>query len=411
MSPGQLLVVVFLTFVSAVGVASEAGIAIAHEGVPRTASPALVASDGQTYAGLIAEVRRATARYLDVARARADGFVQVTGMEPEHGYHFVNARTQALAAAAGAVDLAAPPMLLYVERDGVWQLVGVEYALPAVPATSPFPAEAWSRHEASCHYRDGREVPAARAADCGSRHAETGAPLVFWHPAAAVVHVWAWYPNPDGPFARENRWLAPWQGPGPSHAHTGRSAVEVAYSQMNHRIAGAFLLVLAGLAAWAAAARGVLPRALAAPVWLVFGVYLFLTADPEAWPLGGGTLREALADPLVVQHKVLSLIPVAIAAVEALAAVGRGIRLGWLAVPVLAVAGGVGLFLHDHDGGFHLDRAFIQHAVMGTAGVAGGAVLFLMRRRAVAFGRASRLRWAWPALLLTTALVLVLYSE
>jgi putative copper resistance protein D len=190
-----------------------------------------------------------------------------------------------------------------------------------------------------------------------------------------------------------------------------RSGVEIAYSRMNHRIAGAFLLVLAGLATWAAAGRGVLPRALAAPVWLVFGVYLFLTADPEAWPVGGGTLREALADPLVVQHKLLSLIPVAVGGIELLSVLGRAAGLAPLAFPALAVAGGIGLFLHDHDGGFHLDRAFIQHAAMGTAGVAGGAVLFLMRRRVVALGRASRLRWAWPVLLLTTALVLVLYSE
>jgi hypothetical protein len=366
--------------------------------------------DDGAHAALIAEVRRATARYLDVARAREDGYVQVTGMEPEHGYHFVNARIQALAAAVGTVDLARPPMLMYVERDGAWQLVGVEYALPA-PATAPFPSDAWDRHEASCHYRDGREVPAPSAPECPSRHAETGAPLVFWHPAAAVVHVWAWYPNPDGPFARQNRWLAPWGGVAGSHPHGGRSSAEIAYSQMNHRIAGAFLLVLAALAAWAVAGRGTLSHALAAPAWLLFGAYLFVTADPEAWPLGGGTFGEALADPLVVQHKVLSLIPVAIAAVEALAAIGRGIRLGWLALPVLAVAGGIGLFLHDHDGGVHLDRAFIQHAVMGTAGVVGGALLLVMRRRVVLRRRASRVRWAWPALLLTTAFVLLVYSE
>jgi hypothetical protein len=37
---------------------------------------------------LIAVIRHHTARYLDITRAREDGFVQISGMEPRHGYHF-----------------------------------------------------------------------------------------------------------------------------------------------------------------------------------------------------------------------------------------------------------------------------------------------------------------------------------
>src|SRR5687768_6466868 len=83
---------------------------------------------------VVAEVRRATARYLDIANARADGYVQASGMEARHGYHFVQPTAQARALATGALDLSQPPVLLYVERAGVWQLAGVEYALPSVPA-------------------------------------------------------------------------------------------------------------------------------------------------------------------------------------------------------------------------------------------------------------------------------------
>src|SRR5437588_7798632 len=82
---------------------------------------------------VLAEVRQATARYLDVERARADGFVQISGMEPRHGYHFarVDARAAIVTAlSGGSLDLARPPMLLYVERQVAWQLAGVEYALP-----------------------------------------------------------------------------------------------------------------------------------------------------------------------------------------------------------------------------------------------------------------------------------------
>src|SRR5687767_14873510 len=79
---------------------------------------------------IVAEVRRATARYLDIERAREDGFVQISGMVLRHGYHFLNASSPLMSSAyeafTGSIDLAKPPMLLYVERDGHWQLAGVE---------------------------------------------------------------------------------------------------------------------------------------------------------------------------------------------------------------------------------------------------------------------------------------------
>ena len=86
---------------------------------------------------VVAEVRRATARYVDVANARAAGYLQASGMERHHGYHFVQPVAQARALATGALDLATPPVLLYVERGGAWQLVGVEYALPSPPQDDP----------------------------------------------------------------------------------------------------------------------------------------------------------------------------------------------------------------------------------------------------------------------------------
>src|SRR5215468_7799654 len=191
---------------------------------------------------VVAEVRRATEPYLDIARARADGFVQVSGMEARHGYHFMNINGPMLTAAgmaASALDLARPPMLLYVERAGVWQLAGVEYALAVPPRPNPLPGAEWHRHEASCHYRDYKEAPAPRAADCPPKHPESGEPFVLWHPSFAVAHVWAWIPSPDGPFSEENRALAPYGGtPRPSgHPHP-RSETELAYSQVTHRVGG-----------------------------------------------------------------------------------------------------------------------------------------------------------------------------
>src|SRR5712691_8522835 len=143
-----------------------------------------------TVDAIVAEVRQTTARYLDIEKARDDGFVQLSGMEPRHGYHFarVDAGSLISAALTGArLDLARPPMLLYVERGGAWQLAGVEYALPARPPTNPFPGAQWHEHEASCHYRDFRELPGGRASECPAKHPVSGERFVFWHPSFAVV--------------------------------------------------------------------------------------------------------------------------------------------------------------------------------------------------------------------------------
>jgi hypothetical protein len=137
--------------------------------VLRSAGPAHAAAPVEH---VIADVRAATLRYLDVARAREDGFVQVSGMEPGHGYHFVNPAAQLFTAttalASRTLDLARPSVLLYVEQDGAWQLVGVEYALPAMPAINPLPGAEWRAHAASRHYRDHREIPTASMSACAA---------------------------------------------------------------------------------------------------------------------------------------------------------------------------------------------------------------------------------------------------
>jgi hypothetical protein len=365
---------------------------------------------------ILAEVRQATARYLDIERARADGFVQLSGMEPRHGYHFARVDAGSLITAAlagGPLDLARPPMLLYVERQGLWQLAGVEYAVSSRPSTSPFPGAEWHEHEASCHYRDFRELPAARAGDCPSRHPVSSAPFVLWHPAFAVVHVWAWYPNPDGPFAAENPYLAAYGGapaPGISHPHA-RNPAEAIYSQYTHRAAGAILLLLAAVIAWETRRPHAWPwSALSSALWVAFGLYLFPTSDPESWPWGPKRFVEIFGDGLVLQHKLLALIPIVFGIVGLLRLRGVLRRPRWTyVVPVLAVLGGISLFFHFHDGRFHLDAIYLQHAAMGSTAVGLGVALLIARRRLES--RASLLRWSWPAFLVLLGLVLLLYSE
>jgi hypothetical protein len=358
---------------------------------------------------VVAEVRRATARYVDVASARADGYIQASGMEARHGYHFVQPAAQARALATGTLDLAQPPVLLYVEREGVWQLVGVEYALPAIPADNPLPGAVWHRHEASCHYRDFREVPAESPRVCPPRHPASGEPFVAWHPTLAVAHVWAWYPNPDGVFAETNAWLAPWGGVA-APDHHARNPAELFYSQFTHRLAGAILMVLAALTVWESWGRRRFPwNVISAPLWVAFGVYLIPSSDPESWPWGPQRFSEIFADPLVLQHKLLALLPIAIGVIIALRGAGvlPGRRLARV-LAVLAIAGGATLFFHFHDGRIHFDSIYLQHALMGSTAVGVGVVLLLGTRRHEA---RPWLVWAWPAFLAVMASVLLLYRE
>src|SRR5260370_7891530 len=198
---------------------------------------------------VVAEVRRATARYVDGGTARADGYLQASGMEARHGYHFVQPAAQARGVATGSLDRAAPPVLLYVERDGLWQLVGVEYALPSVPHDDALPGAVWHTHEASCHYRDFRELPAASARACPARHPASGEVFVGWHPALAVAHVWAWYPNPDGVFAEANPWLAPYGGL-VARQHHPRNPAPMIYSQLPPPVPPPLFLPLPPLTLW-----------------------------------------------------------------------------------------------------------------------------------------------------------------
>jgi hypothetical protein len=362
---------------------------------------------------VVARVREATARYLDIAHARADGYVQTSAMEPRHGYHLANLGLLALGAAGQLVDsrpdLARPAILLYVERGGNWQLVGVEYAAFGKVAGDPFPGARWHQHEASCHYRDYREVPGPSASQCPARHPESGAEFANWHPALSVVHVWAWYPNPDGVFAEENAYLAPYGGvTTAAHHHGGLSGTEIAYSEFNHRSAGVFLIVLAVLTLWESRPGRSFPwNAISAPVWILFGIYLFARSDVEAWPFGPKSFGEIFTDPLVLQHKVLTLMPIAIGTVEGLRAAGRLRHVAWrYFFPVLAVIGGLGLFFHFHDGGFHFDKIYLQHAAMGLASLGVAVTVLVARHEGLV-----RMRRLWPVLVLFLGLILLVYSE
>lgn len=155
-------------------------------------------------APLVAHARLATAKYAtSLARAKHDGYtVTVTRQIPDMGWHFMNP-------AYTKFDVTKPPILVYDKRGANWQLVAFEWVFPEKPAKPPLPGATYGSFAAACHYKDGTFVPAASQDDCATTSPESGAPFAFWHPDFVTLHLWLWYPNPDGIYAGMNPLMKP----------------------------------------------------------------------------------------------------------------------------------------------------------------------------------------------------------
>jgi hypothetical protein len=165
---------------------------------------ASASSTPQELAPLLARARLATAKYAtSLGRAKAHGYrTIVTQMMPDMGHHFLNPNITGF-------DITKPPILVYVRRGHKWQLVAFEWVFTERPATPPLPDAEYGSFAAACHYVDGTFVPARAQADCPRRSPVSGAKFGFWHPDFVTLHVWAWYPNPDGIYNGTNRLVRP----------------------------------------------------------------------------------------------------------------------------------------------------------------------------------------------------------
>ena len=158
----------------------------------------------QELAPMLADARMATAKYVrSLQRARADGYrTIVTQHIPDMGHHFMNPNITTF-------DVTRPPILVYVKRGQKWQLVAFEWVFTETPTTPPLPGAEYGSFPAACHYVDGTFVPAAAQADCPPRSPTSHARFGFWHPDLVTLHLWAWYPNPDGIYNGTNRLVRP----------------------------------------------------------------------------------------------------------------------------------------------------------------------------------------------------------
>jgi len=160
-------------------------------GEPR---PAAVPNDTAA-TRFLAQVRTATARYRDREQAVLDGYRPIGGDFPGMGEHWIDIRT--LFSRTFTPDQ--PAILEYAAIDGRPTLIGVAYALPLLTGEMPpvLPGNVpWHSHAGTVE--DESDLLSQAMESHASMH---GARL-------AMVHVWAWLPNPEGTFHADN-WALP----------------------------------------------------------------------------------------------------------------------------------------------------------------------------------------------------------
>lgn len=154
----------------------------------------------------LARARVATAPYVsDLEKAKADGYRIITPMMKNMGFHYLNP-------GIAGFDVAKPHILVYTRRDGKYQLGALEWVFTKKPKKPPLKGAKYGSFPAACHFDDGTFSTARSEADCPATSPESGSAFVFWHPDLVTLHVWLWYPNPDGLYTSTNPLVRPFNG-------------------------------------------------------------------------------------------------------------------------------------------------------------------------------------------------------
>jgi hypothetical protein len=124
-------------------------------------------------------------------------------------------------------------------------------------------------------------------------------------------------------------------------------------SEMNHHIAGIFLIAIGLSVIWSKHDRSrAWLRWLTPILFITAGLLLAAWSDSEIWPRGNLSWSWLLQhDAEARQHKLYALLLIVFGLVEYVQSTPR-LRKPWLkmATPVLCVLGGVALFFHHHSG-------------------------------------------------------------
>jgi hypothetical protein len=146
----------------------------------------------------LAVAKAATARYRNIAVAKADGYFQVTQFIPGLGLHLVN-----LSISDRRFDPATPQILLYEPNgSGGLRLAGVGYTFthdsPVPPAGFAGGTDVWHFHQNLCFLPTGSVTITPGAAACRARSG------LFQKQTAWLLHAWLWVSNPQGVFTEYN---------------------------------------------------------------------------------------------------------------------------------------------------------------------------------------------------------------
>ena len=199
----------------------------------------------------------------------------------------------------------------------------------------------------------------------------------------------------------------------------------IAYSEFNHHLAGAFLLLI-GLTEFKQiwGLPFLLWTRLFLPVGLLgAGVFLLIWSDHDAWPIGSLTFTQTFMghDSEILQHKAFGVLSLGVGITELLRRLGRIEGRRWtVPLPLFAALGGLMLFGHMHGAHPSAHKIQIHHTVMGLLAVMAGSSKLVS-----GWLRGSRStnppqnetttvpRWdvAWSVLIVAMAIQLLIYSE
>ena len=169
----------------------------------RASTHTMAAHQSAGLAHKLAQARVATAKYVtNLSRAKKDGYMIITQAMPGMGYHYLNPNITDF-------DIRKPAILVYEKTGSGMQLGALEWVFPSMPKKPTLPHATYGFFPAACHYKDGTFTPANAESDCAATSPSSGSAFNFWHPPLYTLHVWIWYPNPDGLYSSTNRLVDP----------------------------------------------------------------------------------------------------------------------------------------------------------------------------------------------------------
>jgi putative copper resistance protein D len=191
-----------------------------------------------------------------------------------------------------------------------------------------------------------------------------------------------------------------------------RNAQDIAWSEYNHHIAGAIVLVMGILVL--VEKTGKAPWARHWPLLLiVLAGFLFMRSEAESWPTGSLSLADSLRDPEFIQHKTFMVLMTAFAAFE-WGVRNQVMRNGWAkyVFPLICALGGMMLLTHSHSIANVKELLLLEmtHMPLAVFAIWSGWTRWLELR--LEDGRAKVIAgWLWPTFFCLTALTLLLYRE